>query len=260
MYTAKHALLYKHKVPDGNAYVFYMDIRAAGKGYDEFVTRVMEEENVPYVRGRVSHLFPENGQLRVHGADTLSGEPVTVMADMVVLATAMVPAKGGLELARSLRAPTDANGFFQEAHPKLRPVETLTAGVFLAGAAQSPKDIPDTVATASAAASKALEMLSKPILEREPTIARVNELTCVGCFDCELVCPYLAIERKEITDRQGNLIRMVARVNEAMCEGCGVCTVACRVRSIDVDGFNDEQVFAQLSALAPAAAPAGVEG
>jgi|TARA_Y100000310_G_scaffold190541_1_gene190510 heterodisulfide reductase subunit A len=258
MYTAKHALLYKHKVPDGSASVFYMDIRAAGKGYEEFVNRVMEEEQVPYVRGRVSRVVQEDGQLRVYGVDTLSGQPVQVMADLVVLATAVVPPSGS-DLARQLRVPTDAYGFLQEAHPKLRPAETLTAGVFLAGSAQAPKDIPDSVSQASAAASKALEMLSKPVLDREPTVAQVNEATCIGCFDCEQVCPYLAIERKEIRDRQGALVRMVAQVNEAMCEGCGLCTSACRVRSVDVFGFNDEQVFAQLSALAPAPGGVGAE-
>jgi heterodisulfide reductase subunit A len=255
MYTAKQALLFKHKVPDGNAYVFYMDIRAAGKGYEEFVARAMEEERVLYIRGRVSRVIPDDRKLRVFGVDTLSGQPVEVAADLVVLATAMVPPRNG-ELARKLRAPTDAYGFFQEVHPKLRPAETVTAGVFLAGSAQSPKDIPDTVTQASAAASKALELLSRPVLEREPTVAQVNEATCIGCFDCERVCPYGAIQHREIRNRNGDLIRTVAQVNEAMCEGCGACTAACRVRSIDVQGFNDEQVFAQLAALA--AVPAGV--
>jgi heterodisulfide reductase subunit A len=256
MYTAKHALLYKHKVPDGKAYVFYMDIRAAGKGYEEFVSRVMEEERVLYLRGRVSRVVPENGKLVVYGADTLSGQPVHINADLVVLATTMLPSSDG-DLARKLRVPTDAYGFFQEVHPKLRPVETLTAGVFLAGTAHSPKDIPDTVAHASAAASKTLEMLSRPILHREPTVAQVNELNCVGCFDCERVCPYRAIERQEIRDRQGNLLKLVARVNEAMCEGCGACTAACRSRGIDVFGFSEEQVFAQLASIN--AAPAELE-
>jgi len=250
MYTAKHALLFKHKVPDGKAYVFYMDIRAAGKGYEEFVTRVMEEEHALYVRGRVSRVVAEDGKLRVFGADTLSGRPVEILADLVVLATALVPDGRG-ELARTLRVPTDAYGFLQEAHPKLRPAETLAAGVFIAGSAQSPKDIPDTVSQASAAASKALQMLSRPTLERAPTVAAVNEATCIGCFDCERVCPYGAIERREIRDRQGNLVRLVAQVNAAVCEGCGACTAACRVRSVDVLGFDDEQVFAQLEALAP---------
>jgi len=256
MYTAKHALLYKHKVPDGKAYVFYMDIRAAGKGYEEFVSRVMEEERVLYLRGRVSRVVPENGKLVVYGADTLSGQAVHINADLVVLATAMLPPSDG-DLARKLRVPTDAYGFFQEVHPKLRPVETLTAGVFLAGTAHSPKDIPDTVAHASAAASKTLEMLSRPILHREPTVAQVNELNCVGCFDCERVCPYRAIERQEIRDRQGNLLKLVARVNEAMCEGCGACTAACRSRGIDVFGFSEEQVFAQLASIS--AAPVELE-
>ena len=262
MYTAKHALLFKRKVPDGNAYVFYMDVRAAGKGYEEFVTRVMEEEQVPYVRGRVSRVVSENGKLLVYGTDTLSGQAVHVEADLVVLATAMIPSSNG-ELSRMLRIPTDSYGFFQEIHPKLRPVETLTAGIFVAGSAQSPKDIPDTVSQASAAASKALEMLSQTILHREPVIAKVDETTCNGCFDCERVCAYRAIERKEIRDRQGSLVKMVARVNEGVCEGCGACTAACRSRCIDVFGFTDEQLFAQLAALAPArvkfATAAGIE-
>ena len=248
MYTAKHALLYKHKVEDGQAYVFYMDIRAAGKGYEEFVTRVMEEDHVLYIRGRVARVVQDGGVLKVYGADTLSGQQVVIDADLVVLATAIVPG-ADQELGRTLRAPTDANGFFQELHPKLRPAETLTAGVFLAGSAQSPKDIPDTVSHASAAAAKVLEIMSKPELDREPTVARVDPATCTGCFDCERVCPYGAIQRHEIHDRQGNLLRIVAEVNPAMCEGCGICTSTCRVRSIDVLGFDDEQTFAQLGAL-----------
>jgi len=173
-----------------------------------------------------------------------------------VLATAMVPARNG-DLARKLRIATDPYGFLQEAHPKLRPVETLTAGVFVAGAAQAPKDIPDTVAQASAAASKALELLSRPALSREPTVAEVNEAVCNACFDCQRVCPYLAVERKEIRDRAGKLVRVVARVNPAMCEGCGACLVACRPQAIDLSGYSNEQVFAQLEALSPALVGAG---
>ncbi len=250
MYTAKHALLYKHKVHDGQAYVFYMDIRAGGKNYEEFVNRVMEEERVVYIRGRVSQVVPRDGELIVFGADTLSGQAVQVKADMVVLATAMVPAQS--DLAKKLRIAVDPYGFLQEAHPKLRPVETLTAGVFVAGSAQAPKDIPDTVAQASAAASKVLQLLSQASLQREPTVAQVNELFCNACYECQRVCPYLAVERKEIRDRQGKLVRMTARVNPAMCEGCGACVVACRPQAIDLSGYNNEQVFAQLEALVPA--------
>ena len=250
MYTAKHALLYKHKVHDGRAYVFYMDIRAAGKGYEEFINRVMEEERVVYIRGRVSQVQPRDGRLVVFGADTLSGQAVQIEADLVVLASAMVPSQHG-DLARKLRIAADSYGFLQEAHPKLRPVETLTAGIFVVGAAQAPKDIPDTVAQASAAASKALELLSRPVLQREPTVAQVNETMCNACFDCQRVCPYLAIERKEISDRQGRPVKVIARVNPAMCEGCGACVVACRPQAIELSGYANEQVFAQLQALVP---------
>jgi heterodisulfide reductase subunit A len=251
MYTAKHAMLYRHKVPDGRATVFYMDIRAAGKGYEEFVQRAMEEDRVNYVRGRVSQVIEkDDGRLRVLAVDTLSGRPMEIDADMVVVANAMEPADQG-QVASILRIAADSHGFFQEAHPKLRPVETLSAGIFLAGAAQAPKDIPDTVSQASAAASKGLELLSKPMLERDPTTAQINEETCAGCFECQMVCPYQAIEAKEITDREGNVIRVVAWSNPAMCEGCGVCTVTCRSGNIDLFGYSEEQIFAQLGALAP---------
>ncbi len=258
MYTAKHALLFKHKVPGGTATVFYMDIRAGGKNYEEFVRRTMEEERVLYIRGRVARIAQQNGGLVVHGADTLSNQAVAVDADLVVLATAMVPSDSNL--AKQLRIGVDPYGFLQEAHPKLRPVETLSAGVFVAGAAKAPFDIPDTVAQASAAASKALELLSKPTLQRDPSTARVNEASCNACFDCERVCPYKALERKEIRNRDGVLQRVVMRVNPAMCEGCGACVVACRPQAIDLAGYSNEQVFAQLEALVtdlPALAGAG---
>ncbi|MEW6368184.1 MAG: CoB--CoM heterodisulfide reductase iron-sulfur subunit A family protein [Acidobacteriota bacterium] len=255
MFTAKHALLFKHKVHDARAYVFYMDIRAGGKGYEEFVQRVMEEERVLYIRGRVSRVLSRNGKLIVFGADTLSGQQVELKADLVVLAAASIPSSNG-DLASKLRIPADAHGFFQEAHPKLRPVETLTAGIYLAGAAHAPKDIPDTVAQASAAAAKGMELFSKPMLCREPITSQVNEAACSGCFECQRVCAYGAIERKEIRDRKGELVRVVARVNQAMCEGCGVCTAACRSGSIELCGFTDDQVFAQLGALGPLPAAA----
>ena len=147
-------------------------------------------------------------------------------------------------------------GFFKEAHPKLRPVETLSAGIFLAGAAQAPKDIPDTVSQASAAASKGLELLSQEALQRDPSTAHVDEGLCAGCFECLQVCPYQAIEKRQILDSEGALVREVARPNPAMCEGCGLCTVTCRGGYIDLEGYSDEQVFAQLGALGPLPAEA----
>ncbi len=250
MYTAKHALLLRHKVPDSRAYIFYMDIRAGGKGYEEFVQRAMEEERVMYIRGRVSQVIEEDGKLKVLGVDTLSGRPVEIDADMVVLAAAMEPADKG-EIAGTLRIAADTYGFFKEAHPKLRPVETLTAGIFLAGAAQAPKDIPDTVSQASAAASKGLGLLSQDLLQRDPTTAHVDETVCAGCFECLAVCPYGAIERKELLDAQGEVYREVAAPNPAVCEGCGLCIVTCRGGYIDLEGYSDDQVFAQLGAMGP---------
>jgi len=252
MYVAKHAILFKHKVHDGQAFVFYMDVRAAGKGYEEFVRRAVEEEGVVYLRGRVSKIYQQDGKLVVRGVDTLSGMPVEIPADLVVLATAIKASDGIVELAQKLGVPVDEHGFLSEAHPKLRPVETQVAGVFLAGACQAPKDIPDTVAQASGAASKVLSMFAQDAIEREPTIAKVNEQTCIGCFECQRACPYRAIERKEIRDRQGNLVKVVAYVNPGLCAGCGACTVACRNHSVDLEGFAEEQMFAELSAITAA--------
>jgi heterodisulfide reductase subunit A len=181
--------------------------------------------------------------------DTLSNQKIEIGADLVVLATAMV-ASGQNGLAGKLRIVADEHGFFKEAHPKLRPVETLTSGVFLAGAAQAPKDILETVAQASGAASKALELFSQGEIEREPTVAVVNEATCTACFDCQRVCPFGAVGAKEILDKSGRLVKRVAHVNEAVCSGCGACAVACRNHSMDVLGFSDEEVFSEIMALA----------
>jgi heterodisulfide reductase subunit A len=249
MYTAKHAMLYKHKVHHGQAYVFYMDIRAGGKNYDEFVRRAIEEEGAVYLRGRVSRIYEKDGKLIVKGADTLSGSPVEIEADLVVLATAVQPRDGAEALAQMLKVPYDGYCFLSEAHPKLRPVETNSSGVYLAGACQAPKDIPETVAQASAAAGKVLGLFSVEEMEREPTVSRINERTCIGCFDCERVCPFGAIERKEIRDRQGNLVKLVSHVNPGVCAGCGACVTTCRSGSADLAGFSDEQVMAQIAAL-----------
>lgn len=249
MYTAKHAMLYKHKVHDGEAYVFYMDIRSGGKGYDEFVRRAIEEDHVKYIRGRVSRIYEENGKYIVKGEDTLAGKAITIDADMVVLATAMIAQPNATKLAQTIGISYDKYGFYNEAHPKLRPVEVSTAGIFLAGACQSPKDIPESVAMASAAAAKSLVLFGSDVLEREPTVARVNESVCAGCFYCQKVCAYNAIEKKEIRDRQGNLIRTIAYVNSGLCQGCGTCNAVCPSKSVELIGFNDEEIYAEINAL-----------
>jgi len=173
MYTAKHAILYKHRVPDGEAMVFYIDVRTAGKGFEEFYERATDE-GITYVRGKVSKIFKRGDKMVVWGADTLAGRKLEVEADLVVLATAMLPDPGSGALARKLEIPTDADGFFIEAHPKMRPVETPKPGFYLAGAAQGPKDIPETVAQASAAASKVIELLAAREPASEPAAVCVE--------------------------------------------------------------------------------------
>ena len=256
MYTAKHAMLYKHKVHHGKAYVFYMDIRSGGKDYDEFVRRAIEEDDVKYIRGRVSRIYREDGKLVVKGADTLQGgAPVEIRVDLVVLATAVQSQDGAEALAQKLHVSYDPYKFFAEAHPKLKPVETNTAGIFLAGACQAPRDIPETVAQASGAAAKVAALFSRDELTREPVVAVVNRLPapefswCVGCFLCQSACPYQAIGAEEIRGRDGTLLKTVAQVNPGLCQGCGTCVATCRTKAIDIQGFSNEQVFAELMTL-----------
>jgi heterodisulfide reductase subunit A len=251
MYVAKHTMLYHHKVHDGRATVFYMDIRAGGKGYEEFTRRAIEENGATYVRGRVSRLYRNGNHIRVEGMDTLSGEMLAIDADMVVLATAMRPQPGIEALAQKLSVSYDRHGFINEAHPKLRPVETNTAGVYVAGACQAPRDIPESVAMASATASKILGLFASESLEREPTVAVVDASRCAGCFHCERVCPYGAVEHRDVRDRQGNTIKVVADVNKGVCQGCGTCQATCPSKTVQLHGFTDEQIHAAILALAP---------
>jgi heterodisulfide reductase subunit A len=238
MYTAKHAMLYKHHVHDGQAYVFYIDIRSGGKNYEEFVQRTVEEDGVVYLRGKVAKIFEEAGKIKVWGVDTLTGKQVEIAADMVVLAMAMRPANGAQETARKLKLQLDKDGFLQEAHPKLRPVESVTAGVFLAGAAQAPKDIPEAVAQASGAAAKAVTILSQDRLFHAPTVAQVRKNLCTGCGMCVEVCPYDALS---LEDEK-------AVVNEVLCEGCGTCTATCLRSAIFVKNLSPGQVHEMIKA------------
>jgi len=256
MYIAKHAMLYQHKVHGGKSYVFYMDIRAGGKQYEEFVRRAIEDDGVNYIRGRVSKIYEKNGKLIVSGVDTLlNAMPVEIEADMVVLATAGVANEGAEELAQKLHISYDPYKFFAEAHPKLKPVETNTAGIFLAGACQAPRDIPESVAMASGAAVKVAGLFSQDELTREPIIAVVNRQappmysSCVGCFLCVSACPYQAIEKEEIKNRNGEVIKSVAKVNPGLCQGCGTCVAFCRTKSIDIQGYTHEQMYTEVMAL-----------
>jgi len=241
MYVAKQAMLYKERVPQGQAYVFYIDIRSAGKNYDEYVQRAMTDYGVLYLRGKVSRVFREGDQTLVWGSDTLTGRAVEIAADLVVLATPMLPSYGSVELGQLLHISTDGYGFFNEAHPKLRPVETLTAGIYLAGVAQGPKDIPETVSQASGAAAKVLQLFSKNEMTASPLVASVIEELCAACGACVKVCPYGAREIHPIWN--------YATVNAALCQGCGACVVACPNKASQVRNWRVEQVMEMVDAL-----------
>ena len=252
MYTAKHAMLTRDKYPDTEVYVFYIDVRTPGKNFDEFYRRAVEEYGVHYIKGMVGKVTPEGGKLKVQASDLLANKQLHIDADLVVLAAAIEPDKSARPLATMLTASMDTNDFFTEAHPKLRPVESPTAGVFLSGACQGPKDIPETVAQASAAAAKVIGLLAKDKLTGNPCIAHPDEMMCNGCSSCANVCAYGAITYADKEFRGPNrttLIRRVAQVNEAVCQGCGACTVACPSGAMDLRGFANSQIMAEVDAI-----------
>ncbi len=251
MYTAKHAMLVREKYPDVKVHVFYIDERTPGKGFDEFYRRAVEQYDVDYIKGMVGKVSVEGDHLNVQGSDLLLNEQVHIKADMVVLATAIEPDPTARAIGTMLTASMDTNDFFTEAHPKLRPVESPTAGVFLSGVCQGPKDIPETVAQAGAAAAKVIGLLSKNSLTCNPCVAHSNELLCNGCSQCERVCPYGAISyvEKEVRGPEFRGVKRVAVVNEAVCQGCGACTVACPSTAMDLKGFSNNQIMAEVDAI-----------
>ena len=252
MYTAKHAMLTRDKYPDTDVYVFYIDVRTPGKAFDEFYRRAVEEYGVHYIKGMVGKVSPEGDKLMVRASDLIAGKQLNIAADLVVLAAAIEPDKSARPLATMLTASMDTNDFFTEAHPKLRPVESPTAGIFLSGACPGPRDIPETVAQAGAAASKVIGLLAKDKLLGNPCVAHSDELMCNGCSSCERVCPYGAItyEDKEfrMPDRTTR-VRRVASVNPAVCQGCGACTVACPSGAMNLKGFSTQQIIAEVDAI-----------
>ncbi|RLF68590.1 MAG: disulfide reductase, partial [Thermoplasmata archaeon] len=233
-------LLFKELVPDAEVYSFYIDLRTVGKNYEDFLRRAQEEAGIQFIRGKVSKIYEEDGVVKILAVDTLLNRRIEVEVDMAVLALPMVPADGIEELASKMRIQIDNNGFLQELHPKLHPVESATPGIFLAGAAQSPKDIQDTVAQASAAASKALEILSQDKISHTPIVATVNRDLCSGCRLCLSACPYGAIE----------MVDGRAEINEIICEGCGACVSTCPSRAISLRNFTYEQLDAMIEAVA----------
>ena len=252
MYTAKHAMLIRDKYPDTNVTVFYIDVRTPGKNFDEFYRRAVEQYGVNYIKGQVGKVIPQpDGSLLVQGSDLIDNKQILKKADMVVLATAIEPNPDVRKIATMLTASIDTNNFLTEAHAKLRPVESPTAGIFLSGVCQGPKDIPETVAQAGAAAVKAIGLLAKDKLTTNPCTAKSDELLCNGCSTCANVCPYGAIsyEDKQVNDHGIRETRRVAVVNTALCQGCGACTVACPSGAMDLQGFSNRQIIAEVDAI-----------
>jgi heterodisulfide reductase subunit A len=240
MYAIKNARLYKEKHPDADIYIFYTDIRAFGKGYEEFYQSAQEDYGVKFIRGSPGKIEgdPKTKNLIVKVEDTLLGKNLDMELDLVVLSVGLEPPADADELQKLLRLSRTADGFFMEAHPKLRPVDTLTGGLFLAGTVQGPKDIPDTVVQGSAAASRAAILMAAGEVEVEPIVASVDSDNCIGCRICERVCDFGAIE----------IVEKKAVINEVLCKGCGGCAGACPTGAMQIRHFEDDQIMAMICA------------
>ena len=252
MYTAKHAMMIREKYPDTEVHVFYIDVRTPGKNYDEFYRRAVEQYGVDYLKGMVGQVYNEIGKLMVQGSNLIDNEQITIESDLVVLAAAIEPEPSVRKVATLLTASIDTNNFLTEGHAKLRPVESPTAGVYLAGVCQGPKDIPETVSQASACAAKVIGLLVKDKLKTNACIATPDENMCNGCSQCANVCAYGAITYVDKEFRIGGgktEIRRVANVNPAVCQGCGACTVTCPSGAMDLRGFSSKQIMAEVEAI-----------
>jgi len=245
MYSMKFAHLIKEHT-EAEVYEFYIDIRSFGKGFEEFYNRLLNE-GTTFIRGRpaeitdVAETPEEEGKLIVQFEDTLLGRQRRLAVDMVILSCALEPQSDVEAVARLFNISRSADGFFLEKHPKLDPVATMTDGIFIAGCAQAPKDIPDTVAQASAAAAEVLAMISRGRVEIEAATATIDERICSGCRACEMVCPFSAISFDEE--------KTVCWVNEALCKGCGACVGGCPSDAVGLKHFTNEQIVAQMEGL-----------
>ena len=243
MYATKQARQYKEKHPDADIYIFYMDIRAFGKGYEEFYESAGRNYGINFVRGRIAEVIEDdNHNIIIRAEDTLLQQPIELTVDLFVLSCGLEPRADADIITSLLRIQRSADGFFLEAHPKLRPVDTLTEGIFIAGVAQGPKDIPDAVAQAKGAASSAACLMAKGEVEIEPFFAVIRPERCIGCGMCVENCAYGAIEL--VDDKRFGLI---AKINEALCKGCGACSGNCRCSAIDIKGFTGEQIYSIIT-------------
>lgn len=243
MYMLKEARLIKEKYPNINVYIFFIDVRSPGKDFEEYYD-YCRNLGVKIIRGRVGAVDElEGDRLRVRAYDVDLGLPVELEADMVVLATAIEPAPGLEELGRKLGITLGAEGFMKELHTKLYPVETSVRGIYIAGCAQGPKDIPESVSQARAASSAAAVPLTLGKVVVEPLISEVDREKCSGCGICVPLCPYSALSMVEYKEKPR------AKIEEALCAGCGVCAAACPSGAITLHGFTSAQIHAQIEAL-----------
>ncbi len=240
MFTAKQAHLVQQMLPAANVTVLYMDVRAHGKGFEEYYDQV-RETGVTYRRGNPGEITQAGDRVSVRVEDTFLGEFVDLEADLVVLATGMVPRPETDQIAQLLKLSHSADGFLLEAHPKLRPVDTASDGIYLAGCVQGPKDITDTVAQAKAAAVSAMIPFARGVVKVESATCTVDDELCAGCGMCEEICPYGALK---LDTRQG-----VMRANVVLCKGCGACAATCPSNAITLMHFTPRQVMAQMDAL-----------
>ena len=245
MYSMKFSHLIKEHT-SAQVYEFYIDIRSFGKGYEEFYNRLLNEGTV-FLRGRPAEVTniaekpEEKGKLIVQFENTLVGKQQRLPVDMVILSSGLEPQKDTEAVGRLFGVSRSGDGFFLERHPKLDPVATMTDGIFIAGCCQSPKDIPDTVAQANAAAAEALSLISKGKAEIESATAVINEKICSGCQLCKSICPYSAISFDEK--------KQVCRVNDALCKGCGACVGGCPSDAISLKHYTNEQLVAQMEGM-----------
>lgn len=241
MYATKQARSYKEKHPNAQIFIFYIDLRAFGKGYEEFYNDTAKNYGIKFIRGRVAEILEgENDNVIIRAEDTTLQRPLELEVDMVVLSIGLEPRADIDDIARifNVTATKTEDGFLMEAHPKLRPVDTLTEGIFVAGNVVGPKDIPDTVAQAKAAASSASTLMSKGEVEIIPYYATVIDHKCAGCKSCIGLCPFNAITF--------NTIESVAEINDIMCKGCGTCVAACPSKAIVQNHFDDAQILPMI--------------
>ncbi|HIE58176.1 MAG TPA: CoB--CoM heterodisulfide reductase iron-sulfur subunit A family protein, partial [Anaerolineales bacterium] len=246
MYSLKFSHLVHERLPDADVYEFYIDMRTPGKGYEEFYHRLLEE-GTHFIRGRVAEVTDaarmpgEEGKLIVQAEDTLIGQQRRIPVDMVILSAGLEARHDAKEVSQLFKMGCDFDGFFTERHPKLDPVATMTEGIFIAGACQGPKDIPDSVAQGAAAAARVASLINQGTVMMEPIRAYINEDLCSGCRICNNMCPYNAIVFHEDRD--------ISEVITALCQGCGTCVAACPSGIISGAHFTNDQVCSQIEGV-----------